>query len=84
MALMIRSVPDTGDSSESLYHYEPSLAVAIVAAAFYGVAFLLTLVQWARYKSWVWLTMVVASASKSYHIPRPILLPRGERFHQHE
>lgn len=62
MTLAIRSVQDTGE--ESHYSYDPSLAVAIVAAVLYGIAFLLTLIQWIRYKSWVWLTMVVAAASK--------------------
>lgn len=51
-------------NQESHYSYDPSLAVAIVAAVLYGTAFLLTLIQWIRYKSWVWLTMVIAAASK--------------------
>ena len=47
----------------SFYRYNPSLAVAIVAAVLYGIAFVLTLIQWVRYRSWVWVVMVIASAS---------------------
>ncbi|KAJ5604514.1 RTA1 like protein-domain-containing protein [Penicillium lagena] len=49
----------------SYYRYNPSLAVAIVAAVLYGIAFILTLVQWVRYKSWVWVVMVIASAMEA-------------------
>ncbi|CAI7672468.1 unnamed protein product [Penicillium pancosmium] len=63
MTLAIRSVQNTGE--ESHYRYDPSLAAAIVAAVLYGIAFLLTLIQWIRYKSWVWLTMVVAAAMEA-------------------
>ncbi|KAJ5974491.1 ZIP metal ion transporter [Penicillium waksmanii] len=62
MTLAIRSVQNT---EESHYSYDPSLVVAIVAAVLYGIAFLLTLIQWVRYKSWVWLTMVVAAAMEA-------------------
>lgn len=47
----------------SYYGYDPSLPVAIVAAALYGIAFVLTFIQWIRYKSWVWVVMVIAAAS---------------------
>lgn len=57
-----RSLQNTGNAS--FYRYNPSLAVAIVAAVLYGIAFILTFVQWIRYKSWVWVVMVVAAASK--------------------
>jgi uncharacterized membrane protein len=47
----------------SYYHYNPSLAVSIVTAVLYTIAFILTLAQWIRYKAWVWSVMVVAAAS---------------------
>jgi hypothetical protein len=47
----------------SFYAYNPSLAVAIAAAIFYTVAFLLTAIQWIRYRAWVWSIMVLAAAS---------------------
>lgn len=62
--MAIKSRVAQGEGEESHYRYDPSLAVAIVAAVLYGVAFILTFIQWLRYKSWVWLTMVVAAASK--------------------
>lgn len=52
------------EAGASYYRYDPSLAVAIVAAALYSIAFLLTLVQWIRYKAWIWGIMVLAAASK--------------------
>lgn len=52
------------DGNFSFYRYNPSFAVAIVAAVLYGIAFILTFVQWIRYKSWVWVVMVIAAASK--------------------
>ncbi|KAJ5363551.1 RTA1 like protein-domain-containing protein [Penicillium cataractarum] len=58
-----RSIQHTGNGS--FYRYNPSLAVAIVAAVLYGIAFILTLVQWIRYKSWVWIVMVVAAAMEA-------------------
>jgi cation transport ATPase len=47
----------------SFYAYKPSLAVAIVAAVFYTVAFTLTAIQWIRHRAWVWSIMVLAAAS---------------------
>lgn len=44
------------------YRYNPSLPAAIVAAALYGIVFVATLVRFIKYKSWVWVIMVVASA----------------------
>jgi ABC-type multidrug transport system permease subunit len=61
MELETRAIRGGGDVS--YYHYNPSLAVAIVAAVLYGIAFVLTFVQWIRFKSWVWVIMVTASAS---------------------
>ncbi|KAF4637771.1 hypothetical protein G7Y89_g290 [Cudoniella acicularis] len=46
----------------SHYPYSPSLDVAIVVSALWSLAFILTAIQWFRYKSWVWLVMVLASA----------------------
>lgn len=48
----------------SYYRYNPSLAPAIVAAVLYTIAFLLTFVQWVRYRAWIWAIMVVAAASR--------------------
>lgn len=52
------------EAGASYYRYDPSLAVAIVAAVLYSIAFVLTFIQWIRYKAWIWAIMVVASASK--------------------
>ena len=46
------------------YKYTPSLEVAIIVAVLYSLAFLGTAVQFLRYRSWVWSTMVLAAASK--------------------
>jgi hypothetical protein len=48
----------------SYYRYNPSLAPAIVAAVLYTIAFILTLVQWVRYRAWIWGIMVVSAASR--------------------
>ncbi|KAJ5912110.1 RTA1 like protein-domain-containing protein [Penicillium subrubescens] len=63
MVLDGRALQHTGNVS--FYRYDPSLAVAIVAAVLYGIAFILTCVQWIRYKSWVWVVMVVAAAMEA-------------------
>ncbi|KAF3394379.1 Protein RTA1 [Penicillium rolfsii] len=63
MILEGRALQQTGNVS--FYRYTPSLAVAIVAAVLYGIAFILTCVQWIRYKSWVWVIMVVAAAMEA-------------------
>lgn len=52
----------TGGGDVSYYRYNPSLAVAIVATVLYGIACILTCIQWFRYKPWVWVIMVTASA----------------------
>ncbi|KAJ5784971.1 RTA1 like protein-domain-containing protein [Penicillium pulvis] len=49
----------------SYYRYDPSLPVAIVAAVLYSIAFILTFIQWIRYKAWIWAIMVVASAMEA-------------------
>ncbi|KAJ5666397.1 RTA1 like protein-domain-containing protein [Penicillium maclennaniae] len=54
-----------GGGNVSYYGYNPSLAVAIVAAVLYGLAFILTFIQCFRYKSWVWMVMVTASAMEA-------------------
>ncbi|KAJ5215615.1 RTA1 like protein-domain-containing protein [Penicillium cinerascens] len=56
---------ETRATRKSLYRYDPSIAVAIVAAVLYGIAFILTFIRWIRYKSWVWVVMVVASAMEA-------------------
>ncbi|KGO73876.1 Zinc/iron permease [Penicillium italicum] len=47
------------------YHYNPSLAVAIVAAVLYTIVFLLTTVQWIRYRAWVWSVMVLSAVMEA-------------------
>jgi len=49
----------------SHYNYTPSLDAAIVVAAMYSLAFILTFFLWVRYRAWVWVVMVFAAASKS-------------------
>ncbi|KAJ5758608.1 RTA1 like protein-domain-containing protein [Penicillium odoratum] len=49
----------------SYYRYDPSLAVAIVAAVLYSIAFILTFIQWIRYKAWIWVIMVLAAAMEA-------------------
>ncbi|KAJ5150161.1 RTA1 like protein-domain-containing protein [Penicillium atrosanguineum] len=63
MTLEMRA--NTGGDDVSYYRYNPSLAVAIVAAVLYGIAFILTFIQWFRFKSWVWVVMVTASAMEA-------------------
>ncbi|KAH8663098.1 RTA-like protein [Tricladium varicosporioides] len=46
----------------SKYAYDPSLPAAIVVATLFTLAFFLTATQWIRYRSWVWLVMVLAAA----------------------
>ncbi|KAJ5375734.1 ZIP metal ion transporter [Penicillium concentricum] len=49
----------------SYYHYEPSLPVAIVAAVLYTIAFVLTVIQWIRYRAWIWSIMVISAAMEA-------------------
>lgn len=51
--------------SVSHYPYDPSLPAAIVASALYTIAFFGTIIQWLRYRAWVWVVMVVAAAMES-------------------
>ncbi|KAJ6150481.1 ZIP metal ion transporter [Penicillium samsonianum] len=53
------------ETRTSFYGYDPSLAVAIVAAVLYTVAFLLTAIQWIRYRAWVWSIMVLSAAMEA-------------------
>jgi hypothetical protein len=62
-AILFTATVGHSEMATSLYRYEPSLAVAIVAAALYSIAFFLTFVQFVRYKAWVWSIMVIAAAS---------------------
>jgi hypothetical protein len=48
----------------SYYEYSPSLGAAIVFAVLYSAIFVLAVFQWIRYRAWVWITMVIAVASK--------------------
>lgn len=52
-------------SQPSHYLYTPSAVLAGVVAGLYGVSFLVTLVQIIRKRSWVWLIMLLAIASRS-------------------
>lgn len=63
MVLIERASPS--EVHRSYYRYNPSLAPAIVAAVLYTLAFIGTLVQWVRYRAWIWAIMVVAAASGS-------------------
>ncbi|KAF8867134.1 RTA1 like protein [Acephala macrosclerotiorum] len=47
------------------YYYAPSLPAAIVVAVLFTLAFIATVVQFMRYKSWVWTAMVVAAGMES-------------------
>lgn len=48
------------------YRYKPCLDAAIVVAVLYSLAFAGTLLQFLRYRSWVWTVMVVASGSQYF------------------
>jgi len=50
----------------SNYDYDPSLGAAIVAASLYTAVFIGTTVQWLRYRSWVWIVMMIVAASKYF------------------
>jgi len=50
---------------KSRYEYDPSLAVAIVAAPLYTLEFAATFLLWIRFKALVWVVMVVAAAMES-------------------
>ncbi|CAI7602228.1 unnamed protein product [Penicillium glandicola] len=62
MALIERA---TNNTRTSFYGYDPSLAVAVVAAVLYTIAFLLTAIQWIRYRAWVWSVMVLSAAMEA-------------------
>ncbi|KAJ5666744.1 RTA1 like protein-domain-containing protein [Penicillium macrosclerotiorum] len=63
MDLKVRLFRNNGNVS--FYRYDPSLAVAIVAAALYSLAFIFTFIQWIRYRAWVWSIMVLAAAMEA-------------------
>jgi hypothetical protein len=48
------------------YRYKPSFDAAIVVAILYTLGFLSTILQFLRYRSWVWTVMVLESGSE-YH-----------------
>lgn len=52
------------DDGVSLYKYTPSFITAVVVAALYSVAFVITFFQWIRYRATVWVVMVVPAGSK--------------------
>lgn len=49
----------------SFYHYAPSKDAAIVVAVLYSLAFVGTLLQFMRYRSWVWTVMLLAAAMEA-------------------
>ncbi|PQE12563.1 RTA1 domain protein [Rutstroemia sp. NJR-2017a BBW] len=49
----------------SHYHYDPSLAAAIIFSVLYSITFLISLYQWIRYKAGVWAIMVFAAAMEA-------------------
>ncbi|KAL2809172.1 RTA1 like protein-domain-containing protein [Aspergillus granulosus] len=49
----------------SYYHYDPSVAAAVIFAVLYGIAFVGTIVQWFRFRPVVWLVMVISAAMES-------------------
>ena len=49
--------------ARSFYPYEPSLAAAAVLCALFGASFLISAYQFFRYRSWVWIVMVVSVGS---------------------
>ncbi|KKK16093.1 hypothetical protein P175DRAFT_0426608 [Aspergillus ochraceoroseus IBT 24754] len=52
---------ESQDELALFYHYNPSLIAAAIFAALYGIAFVLTVVQWVRFRPRVWLVMVAAA-----------------------
>lgn len=48
----------------SYYRYSPSVGAAVLFAVLYSIIFVLAVFQWIRYKAWVWITMIIAVASK--------------------
>jgi hypothetical protein len=49
---------------QDFYKYTPSLGAAIAVGVIYSLAFIATIVQFIRFKSWVWTTLVLASGSE--------------------
>ncbi|KAH8808495.1 RTA1 like protein-domain-containing protein [Xylogone sp. PMI_703] len=61
------------DSQTSRYGYDPSQTAAIAVAVIYSIAFIITLVQWIRYRAWVWVVMVIAAGMEAFgYIARSI------------
>jgi hypothetical protein len=54
-------------TTHDYYRYKPSFDAAIVVAILYTLAFMGTILQFLRYRSWVWTVMVFASGSE-YHL----------------
>ncbi|KAG0649848.1 rta1 [Hyphodiscus hymeniophilus] len=50
---------------QSYYRYDPSLPAAIVLSVLFSLAFVGTTVQWLRYRSWVWIIMVLVTAMEA-------------------
>lgn len=65
---LVKSTTMTANEHDR-YNYNPSTSAAIVVAALYSIVFVITFVQWIRYRAWVWVVMVIASASRCHEIP---------------
>ncbi|KAJ5205255.1 ZIP metal ion transporter [Penicillium cf. griseofulvum] len=63
MSLIERAVQS--ERRTSFYHYDPSQAVSIIAAVLYTIAFVLTAIQWIRYRAWIWSIMVISAAMEA-------------------
>lgn len=47
------------------FKYSPSTPAAIVVGALYTIVFIVTFVQWIRYRAWVWLFMVLPNGMEA-------------------
>ncbi|KAH7323776.1 hypothetical protein BKA65DRAFT_540385 [Rhexocercosporidium sp. MPI-PUGE-AT-0058] len=47
------------------YHYDPSLAAAVIFSVAYSLTFAGTFVQFIRYRSWVWTIMAVSPGTNA-------------------
>lgn len=60
-------------TDSSYYDYDPSKGAAIAFAILYTASFIYTVAQYIWLKSWFWLFMVLAAASKFYYVPEKTL-----------
>jgi len=50
---------------QDFYRYTPTLGAAIAVGVIYSLAFIATIVQFIRFKSWVWTVMLLASGMEA-------------------